>query len=256
MNSRSRRVGPMIAVADLIAPSAMIAPRALRAALAFLLAAALLVPVACRSDGDGAADEMGASVPPPSTAPASEGPVTRTAPSRGLTKPQIILVSDFVVAHPPSQSAQPPRLLPGLLRGVRSDMSQSQLTGQLAQRIVADLQARGFNAARYGGGALPQSGWLVQGTFVEFLDPNGNFVSDRFSKQDVELTMTIDDLVHGRPQPLTDFAVGGQVSGEGAPMMPNPYAAGAKFIVRQVELGGDSGSLAARVADSIASFAP
>jgi len=201
------------------------------------------------SDGGGSAPTRSSSSRP--------GPVETLAPVAPVTTPSIILVRDFQVAQPSStaDSSGRPRLLPGLLRGLRSDLSQSQLVGKLSSMVAQDLQNRGFNAKRDPGGSLPRSGWLVQGTFVESVDPNGNFISDRWAKQDVELTIAIDDLVRGVPEPLTDLSIAGTASGEGAPMMPNPYAAGAKFVVRQAELEGDAGTLASRIADAIARFA-
>lgn len=179
------------------------------------------------------------------------------APNVPLNAPTRIYVHDFTVAQPSSiaDSQGRPRLLPGLLRGARSDLSQSQLTGMLSGRVAQELVQRGYAAERISGSQLPNQGWLVQGTFVEYMNADGSFVSDRFAKQDVELTIVIDDLVRGVPQPLTDFTVKGDASGIGAPMVPNPYAAGAKFVVRQSELEGDASKLAARIADSVARFA-
>jgi|GEM_PF-2210515 len=189
--------------------------------------------------------------------PSADGPTETIAPLSMVNKPSVILVRDFTVAHPTpnADAGGRPRLLPGLLRGVRSDLSQSQLVGQLSASVVNELERRGYNAKRATSGSLPRSGWLVQGTFVEFVNADGNFVTDRWAKQDAELTISIDDLVRGEPEPLTDFTVTGTASGEGAPMMPNPYAAGAKFVVRQAELSGDAGSLASRIADAIVRFA-
>jgi len=188
---------------------------------------------------------------------APEGPAETMAPAAMINAPTTIFVRDFQVAHPSSSadSGGRPRLLPGILRGVRTDMSQSQLVGKLSAKVAEELVVRGFRAERLAGGSLPARGWLVQGTFVEFVQPDGNFVTDRWAKQDVELTIVIDDLVRGTPRTLTDFTVIGAASGEGAPMMPNPYAAGAKFVVRQAELEGDAGALASRIADAIARFA-
>lgn len=179
------------------------------------------------------------------------------APNAAVNAPTIILVRDFQVAHPtPSaDSGGRPRLLPGLLRGMRSDLSQGELVGSLSSKVAQELTRRGYRAERSTGGSLPSRGWLVQGTFVEFVKPDGNFVTDRWARQDVELTISIDDLVRGEPTPLTRLTIEGTASGDGAPMMPNPYAAGAKFVVRQSELEQDTTALASRIADAIVRFA-
>lgn len=192
-----------------------------------------------------------------SSDPSKAPPAATLAPVAPVTKPALILISDFQIAHPSStqDGGGRPRLLPGVLRGARSELTQSQLVSSLASKIVSELERRNIRAERRPSGALPRSGWLVQGTFVESVRPDGTFVTDRWAKQDVELTIVIDDLVRGRPEPLTDFTVTGDASGVGAPMMPNPYAAGAKFVVRQTELEGDVTALAGRVADAIVRFA-
>lgn len=199
----------------------------------------------------------GAGAPTRTSAADHDGPVETLAPVAPVSAPSIILIRDFQVAHPTSNadSGGRPRLLPGFLRGMRSDLSQAQLVGRLSRQVADELERLGFHARRDTGGPLPRSGWLVQGTFVEYLRPDGNFISDRWGKQDVELTISIDDLVRGVPETLTDLTVDGTASGIGAPMMPNAYAAGAKFVVRQVELEGDAGTLANRIADAIARFA-
>lgn len=217
---------------------------------------ALLAIAGCDSsptvEGDRAAwsDAQGRPAP-------SDGPAETTAPAAPVNKPTMILVRDFQVAHPTGteDNSGRPRLLPGILRGARSDLSQSQLVGKLSQRVVSELEQRGFRAQRSTGSLYPRSGWVVQGTFVEAMRADGSFVTDRWGKQDVELTITIDDLVRGTPEPLTDLSVAGAASGIGAPMMPNPFAAGAKFVVRQAELEGDASALASRIADAIARFA-
>lgn len=188
-------------------------------------------------------------------APAPDGPIATRVPPERIAWPRVILVADFSAATRTAGSEQQAHLLPGFLRSAREDLTNSQLVTRLSGAVVDDLRQRGYNAARYGGGALPDSGWLVQGTFIAEQGSSDGVLARRFAREPVELVVLVNDLVRGVPEPLVHVALEGDRSGEGVPMVPNPYAAAAKFVVRQAELSSDDAALAARVADSVVRLA-
>jgi hypothetical protein len=181
-----------------------------------------------------------------------DGPIETKAPAAPMLAPSVILVNDFTMASTQMDDGQM-RLLPAL-RSLRSELSDSQLINRIPGALVSELKSRGFAAELHSGTAYPPSGWVVQGAFLQE-EASGGALARRFEHQPVEVVVSVQDLVRGTPTTLANLNVEGARSGEGVPVVPNPYAAAAKFVLRQAELSGDANKLAARIADEIVRFA-
>lgn len=167
-----------------------------------------------------------------------------------------VYVSNFQLQKQAADSAEASGGLRGMFREMRAGRDSNQIVGKLSGQIAADLRARGVDAKTLGpGDALPAAGWLMRGEFLPLGTPDpssggvGSGLGASFAERPVEVYVTVSQLEHGMTEPIFAVRTEDSIHGAGAPPIPNPYAAAAKFIIKQGTLESDAGVLSSQIAD-------
>ena len=192
----------------------------------------------------------------PSATGYSQSGVPMLTPAAAAMTPEVY-VSHFQLQQQAAESADSSGGLRGMFREMRAGRDSNQIVGKLAGQIASDLRARGVHAKMLDpNDALPATGWRMRGEFMPLSDPNaggsgglGSGIGASFAERPVEVDVTVSQLVNGMTEPLFAVEAQNSVHGAGAPPIPNPYAAAAKFIVKQGTLESDAGKLSTEIAD-------
>lgn len=167
-----------------------------------------------------------------------------------------VYVSNFQLQKQAADSAESSGGLRGMFREMRAGRDSNQIVGKLSGQIAADLRARGVNAkALAADDPLPASGWLMRGEFLPLgtSDPSsgglGSEIGASFAERPVEVLVTVSKLESGMAEPLFSVQAQDAIHGAGAPPIPNPYAAAARFVIKQGTLESDASKLSSDIAD-------
>ena len=207
---------------------------------------------------------LGACAQAPPHVIAGGAEVTREAPSAPApgTEPKRVYVQDFKLDVAATQQSnevvQRPRVVRELLAGDPAAQAK-KIVDQMAQSLVSDLRAAGFQAQRLEPGApLPTDGWLVRGVFTEATSgeaPRRAIIGFGAGASEMEVQVGVNDLAH---DPEQSFAVFGTITDPsrlpGGVVTRNPYVVAAKFVLEKNAPQRDIEHTAKAIADELVKF--
>ena len=183
-------------------------------------------------------------------------------------KPAVIYVTDFELG---AQNVQHEDGVlsgrPGPVGRVGNRLSRApsdpaararQLVNLMANSLVKDLSAAGFNARRLPPAApFPVEGWLLQGAFTEVQEGNRlrrAMIGLGEGQTDLQVVVSMENLSKGPPKPLYEIstdATSGNKPGAAPLVAVNPYAAAARFVMSGQDLNKNVRHTASQIAAEI-----
>lgn len=187
-------------------------------------------------------------------------------------RPNIIYVRDFALDVENFQVDQGVGgVLSGRLRGrlgermlhpmtnVDPEQQVAKIVAEMNKSLISNLKDKGFTAQRLepsGMVSLPQSGWLLQGTFTEVDEGNRlkrAAIGFGQGATQMQVQVSINDLAGANPKEA--FIVFGTVTDPkkipGAIVTMNPYVAAAKFVLEKNATDKDIQKTAEQIVNEI-----